>query len=363
MGKIVTFGEIMGRISPDGFYRFSQTLPGKINFTFGGGEANVAMSLAQFGLDVSFITALPKNTISESCVNLLRGLNIDTSYIIYNKGRLGLYYAESGANQRASQVVYDRDYSAISLAKPEDYNLKNAFSNAEWFHFTGITPAISKTSAEATVFAAKTAKESGLTVSCDLNFRKKLWGWKEGVTAEDLAKETAKEYMPFVDVVIANEEDADKVLGIKPDENNVEGGTLNIDGYIDVARKIVENYPNVKRVAISLRESKSATHNDWGGMLYDAASGKAYFAPIKDGEYFPYEIKNIIDRIGGGDSFGAGLIYAHLSEKYSSNSQNIIAFAVAASCLKHSIIGDFNYTSVSEVETLLKGDGSGRVNR
>jgi len=362
MGKIVTFGEIMGRISPEGFYRFAQSLPGKMNFTFGGGEANVAMSLSQFGMDVAFVTALPKNAVTESCLALLRGLKIDCSHIIHNKGRLGLYYAEAGANQRASQVIYDRDYSAISLSKPEDYDFKSAFSGADWFHFTGITPAISENSAASTVASAKIAKEMGLTVSCDLNFRKKLWNWKEGTAPKDLAQETAKEYMPFVDVVIANEEDADKVLGIKPDENNVEGGKLNIAGYVDVARKIVKNYPNVKRVAISLRESYSATHNNWGGMLYDTASDKAYFAPMNGAEYAPYEIKSIVDRIGGGDSFGAGLIYALLSEKYNAP-QNAISFAVAASCLKHSILGDFNYTSVSEVETLLKGDGSGRVNR
>jgi 2-dehydro-3-deoxygluconokinase len=359
MKTIVTFGEVMGRFCPDEFQRFQQSMPGRQNLTFAGAEANVAASIALLGGKVRFVTALPDNDLSEACITTLRGLKIDVSGIkMSKKGRMGLYFVERGANQRPSRVMYDRDYSAISLTPGTAYDWKNLFADAGWLHTTGITPSLSALSAEATLIAVKEAKGAGLTVSCDLNFRKKLWQWKEGVSATDLAQQTMRTILPFVDVVIANEEDAHDVLGISAENTDVNGGKIDASKYVDVAKEIARQFPNIKLIAITLRESISATHNNWGAMLYDVVSDNVHFAPLEAGEYAPYEIKFIIDRVGGGDSFGAGLVFA-LNTPELSQPADAIRFAVASSCLCHSINGDFNYVSRAEVESLMGGSSSG----
>lgn len=273
-----------------------------------------------------------------------------------------MYFLETGANQRASNVIYDRAHSSISLTPASAYDWDRAFADAAWFHTTGITLALSEVSAEAALAAAQSAKSRGITVSCDLNFRKKLWNWEPGTDGRVLAEKTMRRLLPFVDVVIANEEDAADVLGIHAAETDVHSGRVAHERYPDVAREIVAQFPNVQLAAITLRESLSASHNNWGAMLYDAAAAKAFFAPLADGEYAPYAIKNIVDRVGGGDSFGAALIFALTTPELSAPA-TAIAFAVAASCLAHSIPGDINYVTRGEVEALMKGAASGRVQR
>lgn len=363
MKTIVTFGEIMGRLCPENFQRFRQNMPGKLDMTFAGAEANVAASIAMLGGKVKFVTALPDNEMTEACLTVLKGIGVDVSGIkIVKYGRFGLYFVEKGANQRPSKVMYDREYSSVSLTPGNAYNWDKLLADSNWLHTTGITPSLSEVSAIATEVAVRTAKEKGLHVSCDLNFRKKLWQWKPGMSASDLAQKTMRAILPYVDVVIANEEDAHDVLGISAENTDIESGKLDVGKYSDVAKEIVNQFPNVKKVAITLRESISATHNNWGGMLYDAITGKSHFAPIDSGNYTPYEIRNIIDRVGGGDSFGAALVYALNTPKLS-KSENAIRFAIASSCLCHSINGDFNYVSRSEVEALMGGSASGRVVR
>lgn len=363
MKTIVTFGEVMGRFAPEGMLRFRQALPGPLHLTFGGAEANVAASLAQLGAPVRFVTALPQHAVADACMGFLSGLGVDTSGILRTqRGRLGLYFFENGANQRPSNVIYDRSHSSVSLTKAEEYDWDKILAGAGWLHTTGITPALSQMSAEAVLHAVETAKKRGLTVSCDLNFRKKLWGWEPGTEAKTLAGKTMRKILPFVDVLIANEEDAADVLGIHASNTDVESGKLDIEQYPTVAREIVKQFPNVSKVSITLRESLSASHNNWGAMLYDAPSDHACFAPLRNGQYEPYQIKNIVDRVGGGDSFGAGLIFA-LNTPELCSADKAIAFAVSASCLCHSIVGDVNFTSRSEVESLMGGSGSGRVVR
>ncbi len=363
MKTIVTFGEIMGRLCPENFQRFSQSMPGKLDLTFAGAEANVAASIAMLGGKVKFVTALPDNEMTKACLSTLKGIDVDISGILkVNQGRFGLYFVERGANQRPSRVMYDREFSSVSLTPGNAYNWDQLYAGAGWLHTTGITPSLSQVSAEATKVAVSKAKALGLTVSCDLNFRKKLWQWKPGTSTADLAQETMREIIPFVDVVIANEEDAKDVLGISAENSDIESGVLDASKYKEVAAEIVKQFPNVKKVAITLRESISATHNNWGAMLYDAASEKSHFAPLSEDEYRPYEIKDIVDRVGGGDSFGAALIFA-LNTPELSASEDAIRFAVASSCLCHSINGDFNYVSRSEVEALMGGSSSGRVVR
>lgn len=363
MKTIVTFGEIMGRICPENFQRFRQSMPGKLDMTFAGAEANVAASIAMLGGKSKFVTALPDNEMTEACLQVLKGIDIDVSGIkLVNQGRFGLYFVERGANQRPSRVMYDRDYSAVSMTKDTAYDWCKLYEGAGWLHTTGITPSLSQISATATEVAVRTAKEKGLTVSCDLNFRKKLWQWKPGTPANELAQKTMRDILPYVDVVIANEEDAHDVLGISAENTDIEGGSLDVTKYTDVAKEIVRQFPNVKKVAITLRESLSATHNNWGAMLYEAATGESHFAPMDNGEYKPYEIKNIIDRVGGGDSFGAALVFALNTPKLA-KSEDAIRFAIASSCLCHSINGDFNYVSRAEVESLMGGSASGRVVR
>lgn len=340
MGKVITFGEIMLRLAPKGYDRFVQAK--SFGASYGGGEANVALSLANFGQESAFVSKIPNNEIGQSALNSLRQFGVNTAAIARGGERLGIYFLEKGASQRPSKVIYDRAGSAIANAAPEDFDWEDIFSDAIWFHFTGITPALSDTLAEICLQACKSAKQKGITVSCDLNYRKNLW-------KREKANQVMTGLMEYVDVCIANEEDAFDVFGIRADNTDVTSGKIDHDGYKKVAKEIAETYA-CNRVAITLRESISANDNNWAAMLYC------------EGEYFfskKYSI-HIVDRVGGGDSFGAGLIYSLLKKK---DPQTSIDFAVAASCLKHSIEGDMNMVSVEEVEKLAGGDGSGRVQR
>jgi len=361
---LIGFGEIMARLCPQGHLRFRQTMPGNLNLTFAGAEANVLVTNAIFGQPTRYATALPDNPLAEACLGTLKGYGIDTSRVLRTtSGRLGLYFVECGANQRPSQVVYDREGSAVSLTPPDAYDWPALFENAGWLHISGITPALSRTAAEASLAAVQHAKAAGCEVSCDLNFRKKLWRWDDKLEPAQLAYKTMQSLLPFVDCVIANEEDASDVLGIRAGASNAAAGQLEIDRYPQVAREIRRQFPNVSRVAITLRESVSASHNNWGAMLYDADTDTAHFAPLNsDGDYRPYEIHNIVDRVGGGDSFAGALIFA-LQDSGLQAPGTAIRFAVAASCLAHSISGDFNLVSRSEVESLMNGSASGRVVR
>ncbi|HVX60823.1 MAG TPA: sugar kinase [Pirellulales bacterium] len=360
----VAFGEIMMRVAPPGQLRFRQAMPGSVDITFAGAEANVCASLAMYGAACRYLTALPKNPIAENVVGVMRQLGVDTSHILRrDTGRLGVYFVETGANQRSSTVVYDRDHSAISLAAPAEYDFAAALEGATWVHVTGITPSLSENGFLATLELTRLAKERGLGVSCDLNFRNKLWRWRPGFGAKQLAHECMSQILPHLDLVIANEEDAADVLGIHAEGAAVEHGRIHARAYHRVAEQIVERFPNLSRVAITLRESISANHNNWGAMLYDAKTGQALFAPVDEqGEYQPYEIHNIVDRVGAGDSFGAGLLYALHSQEFAAPDK-ALHFAVAASCLKHSIKGDFNYVTKEEVASLVAGMASGRVRR
>ena len=360
----LAFGEIMIRVCPPGRRRFRQTLPGVVECTFGGGEANVASSLAILGRPVRYLTALPRHAVADALESSLRGLGIDTRAILHrDAGRLGIYYVEAGANQRPSQVIYDRDHSAVMLAAPEEYDFDAALRDVGRLHITGITPALSENAFRATLELARRAKQTGAIVSCDLNFRKKLWRWRPGTAAGQLAADCMAQVLPLVDLVIGNEEDAERVLGIRAEGTSVEEGRIDAAAYVDVARQIHGRFGNVSLVAITLRESISADHNNWGAMLYDTASETAHFAPTDpSGTYRPYEIRDIVDRVGGGDSFAAGLIYALDSREHGEPSA-AVRFAVAASCLKHSILGDVNYTTLPEIEALLAGQSTGRVQR
>ncbi len=361
--RIVAFGEIMGRFAPDQFLRFSQSCPGSLDLTFAGAEANVAASISLLGGQAEFVTALPKHAIADACLRTLRGLNVETRHVLRTDvGRLGLYFVETGANQRPSNVIYDRDGSSVALTPADAYPWEQIFSDAGWLHVTGITPALSRLAAEAALAAARQAKEQGLTVSCDLNFRKKLWRWDDSTEPRELAEQTMRGILPFVDVVIANEEDASDVLGIRAGDSDVHAGRLAIDRYPEVAAAISRQFANIRKVAITLRESISASHNNWSAMLFDVKSQAACFAPLKEGQYEPYEIRNIVDRVGGGDAFAAGLIFALHAGGFAGD-EEALRFAVAASCLAHSIKGDFNYSTRTEVEALMRGSGSGRVVR
>lgn len=338
--RVVTFGEIMLRLAPENYLRFVQA--DRLEATFGGAEANVAVSLANFGEDVAFVSKLPTHEIGQSAINSLRKFGVDTSFVARGGERVGIYYCEKGASQRPSKVIYDRAGSAIATATGDDFDWDKIFDGAKWFHFTGITPALSDTLSGIVLQAVKSAKEKGITVSCDLNFRKKLW-------SKEKAKEVMSEICKYVDVCIANEEDAKDAFGIEAENTDIERGKLNEQGYVSVAKQLVDKF-GFKAVAITLRESISANDNYWSGMLY--TDGKAVFSR-------KYAM-HIVDRVGGGDSFGAGLIHSLLAGK---NVTDAIEFAVAASCLKHSIEGDYNMVSKEEVEALANGNASGRVQR
>ncbi len=340
---VVTFGEIMLRLAPPGFERFLQSP--QLVATFGGGEANVAVALAGFGIPARYVTVLPPNSpIAEALIFQLRGFGVDTAHIARAKGRMGVYYVEAGANQRPSKVVYDRDSSAIALAKPGQIDWEKALAGAGWFHVTGITPAISQGAADLALESARTAREMGLTVSCDLNYRKNLW--KYGKSAPEVMRELVKS----VDIGMANEEDCQMALGIQADVD-VHSGTLDAFQYRKLTEKVMAEFANLKMMAITLRESKSASHNGWSACLHD---GKDFLVSRH------YDITHIVDRVGGGDCFAGGLIYGLLALP---THQDALEFAVAASCLKHSIPGDFARLSAEEVSQLIKAGGSGRVQR
>jgi 2-dehydro-3-deoxygluconokinase len=364
MTKVLGFGEVMLRLCPSGFKRFRQVLPGNMDVTFGGGEANVCASLAMLGDEAAYLTALPKNAVTESFFAQMRGLGVDVSNVLIKENsRMGIYFVETGANQRASNVIYDRDYSAISMTGPEEYDFEKALDGVKHVHITGITPSLSEKAFLSTLELAKRAKAAGVKVSCDLNYRKKLWNWHDSMKKNELAEHCMAQIVPFVDVIIANEEDAADVFGIKAEHADLTKGHIDAATYISVAEHLIKRFSNVSQVTITLRESISASHNNWGAMLFDKASGQANFAPLNaDGEYTPYEIRDIVDRVGGGDSFGAGLIHALYSDDCGAP-ENAIRFAVAASCLKHSVKGDFNYVNRSEILSLMGGDASGRVKR
>ncbi len=361
---LLAFGEIMMRITPPGFMRFRQALPGSLECTFGGGEANVCGSLAMLGYPVRYLTALPRTPIAESLVAALRGMGIDTqSVVLRDAGRLGLYFLEAGANQRTSRVVYDRGGAAVSLAGPEEYDFEAALAGVTRLHVTGITPALSENAFRTTLALVEAARAREVKISCDLNFRRKLWRWRRGAEPRALARECMSKILAHVDLVIGNEEDADQVLGIQAKGTSVDRGRIDPGAYGAVARQIHAQFPNVLEVAITLRESISASHNNWGAMYFHARANKTFFAPLDEqGNYRPYEIRNIVDRVGAGDSFAAGLIYA-LDSDECADASSAVAFAVAASCLKHSIPGDMNYATLEEIRALAGGMASGRVQR
>lgn len=340
--KVITFGELLLRLAAPGYTKLFQE--DNLKATFCGGEANVAVSLSIFGLDSTFVTKLPDNDVGIAAVHSLDYFKVDTSKVVFGPGRMGLYYLEKGASQRPSKVTYDRECSAIAMAKREDFDWNEIFRGVDWFHWTGINPALSDELAAICEDACKVAKAKGITVSCDLNYRGKLW-------SPDKAQSVMKPLLKYVDVCICNEEDAEKVLGIKSSETDVENGVLSKEGYKRTAETICNAY-GCRYVATTLRKSYSASCNGWSAMLYDAGERKAYFS-------VEYDIQ-IVDRVGGGDSFAAGIIYA-LSQK--KECQDAVEFAVAASCLKHTIEGDYNRSTVADVEALLKSGGNGRVQR
>lgn len=346
MAKIVTFGEIMLRLATPGYLRFSQA--GELTATFGGGEANVAVSLANYGMDVEFVTRLPENDIAQTCVKDLRKHGVKTDNIIYGGTRLGIYFLETGAVARASKVIYDRAHSAVSEIEPGMIDWDKVFEGAAWFHWTGITPAISQGAADVCLEAIKAANRRGLTVSCDLNYRKNLW--KYGRTAAEVMPELVE----GCDVILGNEEDAEKVFGIKPEgfDATATAGDVHAAEFESVCVQLMRRFGKAKKVIITLRGSINANHNTWGGVLYD---GKTLYQSPR------YDITHIVDRVGGGDSFMGGLIYGLMT--HPGDDRYALDFAAAASCLKHTIYGDYNEVSVSEVENLMKGDGSGRVSR
>lgn len=346
MGKIVTFGEIMLRLATPGYLRFSQT--NELSATFGGGEANVAVSLANYGMDAEFVTRLPENDIAAACVKDLHKHGVKTDHIVYGGDRMGIYFLETGAVARASKVVYDRAHSAISEIKPGMIDWEQVLAGADWFHWTGITPAISQGAADVCLEAIQTANRLGISISCDLNYRKNLWKYGKK------ASEVMPDLVAGCDIILGNEEDAEKVFGIKPEGFDVTAtaGEVNAAEFESVCTQLMQRFPRARKVIITLRGSINANHNTWGGVLYD---GKQLFQSPR------YDITHIVDRVGGGDSFMGGLIYGLLT--YPQDDQQALNFAVAASCLKHTIYGDYNEVTVKEVENLMKGDGSGRVSR
>ena len=340
MGKIVCFGELMGRLNPKGYLKIVQA--DSLELSFAGGEANVAVSLANFGIHSSYVTKLPKNDIAKSALRVLKGYDVDVSDIAFGGERMGMYYVEKGASQRPSKVIYDRKYSSIATSTADDFDWKKIFNNADWFHFTGITPALSDSVADICMMACEAAKNAGVKISCDLNYRKNLW-------SSEKACAVMGKLMKYVDLCIANEEDAEMVFGIKAENTDLTSGIISRAGYESVARQLQDRF-SFKQVAITLRQSLSASDNKWAGMLFENNSF----------HYSKEYLVHIVDRVGGGDAFAGGLIYAFHSGY---DPQAAIEFAVAASCLKHAIEYDFNQVSVAEVESLLGGNASGRIQR
>lgn len=345
MARIITFGEIMLRLATPGYMRFGQS--DTFNATFGGGEANVAVSLANYGMDAQFVTRFPDNDIARACIADLRRRNVGCDHCIFGGERLGIYYLETGAVARPSKVIYDRAHSSVSEIEPGMIDWERVFEGADWFHWTGITPAISQGAADVCLEAVKAASKMGVTVSCDLNYRKNLWKYGKK------ASEVMPEIVACSDVILGNEEDAEKVFGIKPEgfDAAATGGEIDQQRFESVCRQLMERFPKARKVVITLRGSINANHNTWGGVLFD---GSKLHCSRR------YDITHIVDRVGGGDSFMGGLIYGLLT--YGDDSR-ALEFAAAASCLKHTIYGDYNMVTVKEVETLMNGDGSGRVSR
>ena len=348
MKKVVTFGEIMLRLAPQEFLRFSQA--SSFDVVYGGGESNVAISLANYGVPVNFVTRLPKNDIGECALMEMRKRGVNTDHIIIGGDRLGIYFLETGAVSRGSKVVYDRAHSAMSEIKPGMVDWEKAFEGADWFHWTGITPAISQSSADACLEAVQIASKMGLTISTDLNYRAKLWTYCDNSKREEIMTELTS----YCDIVLGNEEDAEMHFGIKPEGISVqtEGHNVKAEAFLSVCEQMMKKFPRAKKVITTLRGSISASHNTWAGVLFD---GKTLYTSPQ------YQITDIVDRVGGGDSFMGGLIYG--LKQYPNDDQNALNFAVAASCLKHTIKGDANLVTVSEVEKLMGGDASGRVAR
>ena len=352
----------MTRFNPSNNLRLSQSMPGSLDITFAGCEASVAVSYSILGGDSSFVSALPKNSLSDACISNLKSFGVDTNKIIKtDSGRLGAYYLETGSNQRPSKVEYDRYGSSISTINPKNYNWKNILQKKTWLHISGITPALSENAFEATLQSVQTAKSLGIRISCDLNYRGKLWKWHDDLSSMELARTKMPDILNYVDVLIGNEKDAEDVLNIEIPEANFNEGGININEYPAIAKKINDEYPKIKLIAITLRECISANHNRWGAMLYDTSDASSFYSPKKNNKYIPYEITNIVDRLGAGDSFAAALIFSinHLNL----NNSKALDFAVAASCIAHSIQGDYNITTVNEIEKLAEGFTSGRVVR
>jgi 2-dehydro-3-deoxygluconokinase len=342
--RIITFGEIMMRLTPPSFLRFGQAR--SFDVIYGGGEANVAVSLTQFGLPVDYVTRLPNNDLGEACLMFLRQYGVGTGKIVRGGDRVGIYFMENGAMQRASKVIYDRANSSFATLEAGMIDWKSVFAEASWFHWTGITPAVSAGAANTCLEAVKTAREMGVPISCDLNFRKNLWKWGRK------APEVMPELVSYCDVAIGNEEDADKVFGIKALDVDVNAGKVEADAFRFVCEKLVEKFPNLKTVAITLRGSISASHNTWSGVVLNSGT---FYTGIR------FDMTHIVDRVGGGDAFGAGLIYG--LQTFGTDIQKALNFAITAACIKHSVFGDFNMTTVAEVTSLMSGEASGRVSR
>jgi 2-dehydro-3-deoxygluconokinase len=355
MSRIITLGEVMGRLAAPGYKRFAQAMPGTLEVTFAGAEVNVAACLARLGGDASFVTALPDHAVADAVVANLRGLGIDTGNILRApNGRLGLFFHEAGINQRPGNVIYDRAGSSFAITPPEAYDWDTIFREAAWFHISGITPSISANAAAVALRAVQEASSRGVPVSCDMNYRSKLWQWEPQFPPRELAARTMREILPLVTVFMGGSEDAEMLLGIRaasgPD-----------DPLLDVARQITARFPRLTHVAMTLRDVKP-THQTWGGMVYDAALNRCFYAPGKEERFEPYIIDHIVDRLGAGDAFSAGLIFS-LTQPEVRESRDAVAFAAAVSCLAHSNEGDFNFVTRAEVEALLQGAGGGGVNR
>ncbi len=349
MNRFVTFGEIMGRFTPPGFQRFQQAMPGTLDILFGGAEASIAGSIAHLGGDAAFVTALPDHAIGDACVANLRSIGVDTRHILRTEqGRLGIYFLENGANQRPGNVIYDREGSSIAITPAKAYDWGSIFDGAEWFVTSGITPAISKNAAEVTATALREASQRGLKVAIDMNYRSKLWRWDASLQPRELSTRTMRELLPFADMFIGGREDAEAVLGFH--------GSASLE---ELARQITQQFPRISRVAMTLRECISATHNNLGGMLFDKAADEVFHAPAKG---LMHPITSIVDRVGSGDAFTAGLLYAQTVPELAAP-PSAIAFATAAGCLAHSIEGDFNFTSREEIEALMSGNSAGRMKR
>ncbi len=356
MSRIVAFGEIMCRLATPGQKRFGQAMPGQLDTTFAGAEASAAVSIAHLGGRASFVTALPDHALAEACLAQLRSFGVETEHILrVPQGRLGLFFYEAGSNQRPANVIYDRENSSVSITPAATYDWDAIFEGAEWLILSGITPAISKNAAEVTEIAMQQAQAHGVKIACDMNYRSKLWNWDPSLKPRELASQTMRKLLPYVTLFLGGEQDAAEILGITPDENSEQP-------LLDIARQISKRYPQMTHIAMTLRECFSANHHSFGGVLYVREQDEIFHAPMRNGQYQPYQITDIVDRLGGGDAFTAGLLFA-MGDPELNDPQNTINFATAAACLSHSFEGDYNLATRAEIETLMHGDLSGRVNR